>query len=137
MSAIMKYFFTLRHVLFLSVLLAACRPHEFSGGAPQGQGGISPAQQEETVTGTSLPPRDISAPEKPATRHAQQAEAGRPAHIVKVALLVPLSGESSALGNAMVDAATLALFDKYNTMRRDEITTRLVIIPKDTGATPE
>lgn len=56
---------------------------------------------------------------------------GTPA--IKVALLVPLSGESAPVGNAMFDAATLALYDSYLTVPSDQIRTQLTIIPKDTG----
>lgn len=52
---------------------------------------------------------------------------------IKIALLVPLSGESAAVGNAMFDAATLALYDSYLTVPSDQIRTQLTIIPKDTG----
>jgi len=52
---------------------------------------------------------------------------------IKIALLVPLSGESAAVGNAMFDAATLALYDSYLTVPSDQIRTQITIIPKDTG----
>lgn len=54
---------------------------------------------------------------------------------VKVALLIPLSGESEAVGNAMFDAATLALYDSYLAAPSSQIHAQLVIIPKDMGAT--
>ncbi len=52
---------------------------------------------------------------------------------IKIALLVPLSGESAPVGNAMFDAATMALYDSYLTVPSDQIHTQLTIIPKDTG----
>ncbi|MEK6746494.1 MAG: penicillin-binding protein activator [Pseudomonadota bacterium] len=52
---------------------------------------------------------------------------------IKIALLVPLSGESASVGNAMVDAATLALYDSYLTVPSDQIRAQLTVIPKDTG----
>ncbi|WP_247877733.1 penicillin-binding protein activator [Azospirillum thiophilum] len=47
---------------------------------------------------------------------------------VKVAVLVPLSGQSAAIGQAMLDAAQMALFD----MAGD----RLELLPRDTKGTP-
>ncbi len=54
---------------------------------------------------------------------------------IKVALLVPLSGESAAVGNAMFDAATLALHDSYLAIPSEEIKAQIVLMPKDTGST--
>jgi branched-chain amino acid transport system substrate-binding protein len=47
---------------------------------------------------------------------------------VKVALLVPLSGQNAALGRAMLEAAQLALFTTGND--------RLTLLPRDTKGTP-
>lgn len=55
---------------------------------------------------------------------------------VKVALLLPLSGESAAVGSAMFDAATLALNDSYMQTPSDQIRTQIILLPKDTGNTP-
>jgi branched-chain amino acid transport system substrate-binding protein len=55
---------------------------------------------------------------------------------VKIALLVPLSGESVAIGNAMLDAATMAIFDSYVGMSADQIRAKIILLPKDTGNTP-
>lgn len=52
---------------------------------------------------------------------------------VKVGLLVPLSGDSAALGNTMLDAATLALMDEYMSSPTSQIKSQIVLIPKDTG----
>lgn len=51
-----------------------------------------------------------------------------PSQNVKVALLVPLSGPSAAIGQSMLDAAQLALFD----MAGD----RFELLPRDTKGTP-
>jgi branched-chain amino acid transport system substrate-binding protein len=53
---------------------------------------------------------------------------------VKVALLVPLSGDSVAVGNAMMDAALMALNDSYLTVPSGQIRSQVILIPKDTGA---
>jgi branched-chain amino acid transport system substrate-binding protein len=46
----------------------------------------------------------------------------------KVALLVPLSGPNSSVGQAMLDAANMALFD---------VSTDIALLPRDTGSTRE
>src|SRR5579872_4670390 len=55
---------------------------------------------------------------------------------VKVALLLPLSGDSSAVGTAMLDAATMALSDSYLTASPEQIRSQIILLPKDTGNTP-
>ena len=69
-----------------------------------------------------LPPPPPPAPPPAA---APAAEAG-PA---KVAVLVPLSGANAELGQAMLDAAQLALFEAGDD--------RLTLVPRDTGGTAE
>lgn len=48
---------------------------------------------------------------------------------VKVGLLLPLSGEAAPLGNALLDAAMMALFDIGDS--------RLTLLPRDTAGTAE
>lgn len=48
---------------------------------------------------------------------------------VKVALLLPLSGQSASIGQPMLEAAQLALFDTADT--------RFELLPRDTGGTPQ
>jgi len=55
---------------------------------------------------------------------------------IKVALLVPLSRESAAIGKSMADAASLALYDTYLNAPSDQIRAQIMLIPKDTGNTP-
>ena len=52
---------------------------------------------------------------------------------IKVGILLPLGGDSVALGNAMLDAATLALYDEYMSVPSSRIKSQIVLIPKDTG----
>ncbi len=52
---------------------------------------------------------------------------------IKVGILLPLSGDYAALGNAMLDAATLALYDEYMSVPASRIRSQIVLIPKDTG----
>ncbi|MFQ5785669.1 MAG: penicillin-binding protein activator [Alphaproteobacteria bacterium] len=56
-------------------------------------------------------------------------EPGLPPGPVSVALLLPLSGPSAALGRAMLDAAQLALFDVG--------VDKFVLLPKDTAGLPD
>ncbi|MFO0389124.1 MAG: penicillin-binding protein activator [Alphaproteobacteria bacterium] len=58
---------------------------------------------------------------------------GTPA--IKVALLVPLSGDSLAVGNAMMDAANMALYDSYLSVPSEQIRSQIILLPKDTGST--
>jgi len=53
--------------------------------------------------------------------------------VVKVGLLIPMSGESVALGKSLLDAAILAVYDKYSTLAVPETTAKVVLLPKDTG----
>ena len=55
---------------------------------------------------------------------------------IKVALLLPLSGDSASVGNAMMDAATMAISDSYLAVPSDQIHTQVVLVPKDTGNVP-
>lgn len=56
---------------------------------------------------------------------------------VRVGFLVPQSGGSAQMGQALLDAGMLALFDKYSTMPAGEARTQVVLIPKDTEGTPK
>lgn len=106
-----------RSLLFAALLLAACAPHKRT--APSGQPAVSgtPVMGEQK----SLPaPGAI-----PAT-----------AERIKVALLLPLSGESAAIGNSMLDAASMALYDAYLTAPPEQIRAQIVLLPRDTGNTP-
>jgi ABC-type branched-subunit amino acid transport system substrate-binding protein len=78
-----------------------------------------------------MPPPPSYAPEAPPPESAAPVQspqdavaAGRP----KVALLVPLSGPNKPVGQAMLDAADMAVFDA---------SANLALLPRDTGATPE
>lgn len=52
---------------------------------------------------------------------------------IKVGLLLPLSGDSAPVGNAMLDAAMLALSDEYMSVPSSQIKSQIILIPKDTG----
>lgn len=55
---------------------------------------------------------------------------------IRVALLLPLSGPDANLGRALLDAATLALFDQSAT-EAAATETKLTLLPRDTGTTPD
>lgn len=60
-----------------------------------------------------------------------------PLKVVKIGLLIPLSGNAGEVGTALMDAATLALMDKYGTIENDRVRVKVVLVPKDTQGTPE
>ena len=73
------------------------------------------------ATPVPLPPPPV---EQAAPTPTQAVTSGR----AKVALLVPLSGPNSSIGQAMLDAANMALFD---------VSTDIALLPRDTGSTPD
>lgn len=81
-------------------------PPPASADAPTGRAGVEIKQAPQLT-----PPPDLEA------------------QPVRVGLLLPLTGRGGEIGKAMLDAATLALFDVG-----DE---RLQLVPRDTGGTPE
>jgi len=57
--------------------------------------------------------------------------------VVKVGLLLPLTGRHAELGRAMQDAATVSLFDKYARLSIVQQSTKVELMPVDTGDSPE
>ena len=76
-----------------------------------------------------LPEIGTVTPLEPAVSSLAGPALALPPGPVSVALLLPLSGPSAALGEALFDAAQLALFDVGN---QD-----VVLLPRDTQGTPE
>ena len=77
-------------------------------------------------------PAPLSSPQPPYGPPSAPAAPGPPSTATgsaKVALLVPLSGANAALGQAILDASQLALFEAPNE--------RLTLVPRDTGGTAE
>ena len=100
----------------LSLALTAC-------GGPR-MVAAPPPPPQSSATGPLTP---LASPVAPVTAEPlAQAPAAGP---VKVGLLVPMSGNNTDLGKAMLEAAQLALF----TTGGD----RLTLVPRDTGGTPE
>ncbi len=58
-------------------------------------------------------------------------------NIVRIGLLLPLTGRHAELGRALQDAATVSLFDKYARLSLSQQTVRVELLPQDTGDTPE
>lgn len=101
--------------------------------------GVALATQLSGCTAPEPPPQHIvtasptTAMPLPAAPPAQQEAAPTPVQTVtngraKVALLVPLTGPNSTVGQAMLDAANMALFD---------VSTDIALMPRDTGGTPD
>lgn len=82
---------------------------------------IQPQQQSIVYQPEAVQPRGIIPGEAP---------------VLKVGILLPLSGDASTVGQAMLDAATMALSDSYLTVPADQIKAQVVLIPKDTKNRP-
>ena len=55
---------------------------------------------------------------------------------VKVAILLPLTGDASQLGNALLDSAMMGLFDKDAATPASQKIRQVVLMPKDTEHSP-
>ncbi len=94
---------------------------------------------DDAAKATAAAPRSNSVPPlmQPSVVSASEAIGVIPENAtpIKVGILLPLSGDAAALGNAMLDAATLALYDEYMSVPSGRIRSQIVLIPKDTGKT--
>ncbi|MCC7260094.1 MAG: penicillin-binding protein activator [Alphaproteobacteria bacterium] len=132
--------------MLLLTTLAAC------GGTPEEPPSAErrpPAAAAGDMPRLKMPPRHampkerhLASPTAPATRGQaavapEAAPASPPAYRkVKVALLVPQTGNSADLGRAMLDAAQLALYDKYASLNpAQKQAADVILLPKDTRAT--
>lgn len=80
--------------------------------------------------GVAVQPLEAAAPPPPAPPPNPLGGLRRPpADAIRVAVLVPLTGQTAAVGRALLEAAQLALFEVG-----DE---RLTLLPRDTGGSPE
>lgn len=106
--------------LGLSLVLAACQAPTVQKGAlpPQDAPAPAPAPEAEVEPGPPAP----EAADPAITR----IELDEP---VKVALLLPLSGRHAGLGQGLLNAAELAVFDAAGE--------RFALVVRDTGGTPE
>lgn len=90
--------------LISALALAACANIKIPGLAPAPQ--ATPGQTRSAPSVAVTPPAEITAP-APLVPPAVTTAPGK----VSVALLLPLTGPSGALGQAMLNAAQMALFD--------------------------
>jgi branched-chain amino acid transport system substrate-binding protein len=82
---------------------------------------------EPIVPAPLAPPQPPFGPPPPPAPQPAAPVAAAPAGPAKIALLVPLSGPNGELGNAMLDAAQMALFDIGGE--------QLTLVPRDTHGT--
>ncbi|MFM7344152.1 MAG: penicillin-binding protein activator, partial [Tagaea sp.] len=129
-----------RFPILLALLLAA--PLLGACDDPRVAGVFGRSQPATQAPPPPAPPTPVRPPE-PVAREAEPAPpvaaaplpapaprvAASPVGPPRVAFLVPLSGPNAAVGRALLDAATLALYDVAD----DEF----VLLPRDTKGTPE
>src|SRR5689334_12027612 len=89
----------------------------------------TPREEAQPMTSRLPPAPPLTAPVEEVT---SKGTIPPTASAVKVAILLPLSGDSASVGNAMLDAATMALSDTYLTAAPDQIHSQIILIPKDT-----
>lgn len=118
-------------VVLLPFMLIGCvpKPHTHTPPSPYD----SAAQPHPYTQQPSAPVRQTQAPTTAIPQAG--ADATTPAFTgeeIPVALLLPLSGKSADLGNAILDAAMLGLFDKYASLKGGSMP-RITLLPKDTA----
>ncbi|NBG95101.1 penicillin-binding protein activator [Pyruvatibacter mobilis] len=104
--------------LMTGLMLAACSTTDGADKTPPTQ--TPPPQVKVTPPPQDGPARDTTGFLKP--RHLSVAEP------VRVAILVPMSGQAAPVGKAMMDAAQLALFEFDDP--------NILLMPKDTAGNP-
>lgn len=112
-----------------------------------------PAQQPQAVVSPPVPPPskpeeyappshiNKEVPPPTAGEFAPPSKVGEDvtakAPVVKVALLIPLSGDYTELGKSLLDAAVLAIYDKYSALAPHDIAAKIELLPEDTGDSVE
>jgi ABC-type branched-subunit amino acid transport system substrate-binding protein len=109
--------------LISAFTLVSCAGVRIPGVTPRPQPTPPPIAQPAAPA----PPAAPAQPVKPAAPAllAPEIPAGAAAGPLRIGLLLPLSGTSSALGNAMLESAEMALFDVPDS--------GLQLLPRDTG----
>ena len=146
MAGIMAQKFRTGNLFFLAFLgLSACKPmpapppvgyetmappRSASAPMPSYTTPLSSVEVSSRPTAPVPPPPASVTPPPPAANHASGD--------VKIGLLLPLSGGQSApsqsvLGQAMLDAGNLALFDKFDSLNATQRQTGIALLPKDTA----
>jgi branched-chain amino acid transport system substrate-binding protein len=106
-------------MLCMGVMLAACSSEQQATQSPSPLGkSMSAHQRAQKNKGA-----------KTATSKQKLPE-------VKVAILLPLTGDASQLGNALLDSAMMGLFDKDASTPASEKRRQVVLLPKDTEHSP-
>lgn len=107
-------------VLLLALVLAGCGGPKVARapGPPQATPLTAPPQGAEAPAPSELPPLETPQPVNP--------QVGGPG---VAGLLLPLSGPNAALGQGMLDAAQMALFDVPDA--------HLTLLPRDTRGSPD
>jgi branched-chain amino acid transport system substrate-binding protein len=110
---------------FVALLLAASLALTACSRNVTGTQGVFQGRQPELQAGGPVGPPTETGPQSP----MDQQPGGDGRGPARVALLVPLSGQNAALGQALLDAAQLALFDVGGQA--------FTLLPRDTGGTPD
>ena len=108
-------------VVLISLAIAACQQTPGSQTTPTGP---TPKEQVRTDAAALAPDGKVEI-----IRNPSPESAGEPLPEFRAALLVPLSGPHSRTGEAMLNAAQLALFETAGD--------RFTLLPVDTNGTPE
>lgn len=123
--------------LFALFFFTACGGGGGEGGGT-GDGGMSPQTSRKSAnmefSATQQAPSGAGLSATPAEDLGQGGEV--PLKIVKIGLLVPMSGDAAEVGTALQDAATLALMDKFGMMQNEYMRVKVVLVPRDTKGTP-
>lgn len=125
------------HLLCLCALMSACAitPQNTPQRSPYAAEAQTNPYAQHTASSVKKPVPAASAT-YPITTRSQTDPASYPPEI-RVALLLPLTGNSAELGQAILDAAMLGLFDKYAAQPTSDMSARIMILPKDTGDEPK
>lgn len=92
-------------------------------------------QRSPNISRPLAPSASVISPYSSAADADAEFLAGQP--VVRIGLLLPISGRNAELGKALQDAASVSLFDKYARLSVRQQTVRVELLPKDTGDTPE
>ncbi len=112
-------------LLAVSLVVAGCTPrHERPHQSP-----YTPKVQPHPYSQAPSAPMRQPVPTPTTTQNTAAQFTGEE---IEVALLLPLTGKSAALGQAMLDAAMLGLFDKYASVPAGNMP-RITLLPKDTA----
>src|SRR5690606_17367225 len=95
------------------------------GTYPPGPWSSGPVYEDGSVASGRVPPTSTTLNTNAGLDAGQPSQHGA----IKVAILLPLSGQNAAMGQSMLQAAQLAVFDVGND--------NFELISKDTGGTPQ